>query len=167
MKKRPWLRRLLSLLAAAAFALGFWEFENNTIDSGTWTVCSPVLPAAFSGFRIVELADLHSKQFGKENERLLRAVQRAKPDLIAIDGDLLDEHSPDISWVKDFCQALVEIAPTFFVTGNHEWRLENRQALFDALEQAGVTVLHNDYQVVSRGESRIIVAGVDDPCPLR
>ena len=163
MKKRGWLRRLLSLLAVAVLLLGFWEFENNTIDSETWTVYSPVLPAAFSGFRIVELADLHSKEFGNENERLLRAVQRAKPDLIAIDGDLLDEHSPDISWVKDFCQALVEIAPTFFVTGNHEWRLENRQALFDTLEQAGVTVLHNDYQVVSLGASRIIVAGVDDP----
>ena len=53
----------------------------------------PALPPAFDGLRIVELADLHGRVFGRGSRRLLAAVRRAEPDLICIDGDLFDEHT--------------------------------------------------------------------------
>lgn len=163
MKKRTWPGRLLGLLTAAALALGFWSFENDTIAKEQWQVYSARLPAAFSGFRITVLADLHGKQFGRDNGRLLAAVRETQPDMIAIDGDLLDEHCQDRQWLQTFAEGLTAIAPTFFVTGNHEWRLSDREQVLQTLRRAGVTVLQNEYRVVRLGQAQIVVAGVDDP----
>lgn len=52
--------------------------------------------------------------------RLLEAVQAAKPDLIAVCGDLADEHS-GVDFVPALMRGLVAIAPTYYVSGNHEW----------------------------------------------
>lgn len=47
-------------------------------------------------------------------------MQAAKPDLIAVCGDLADEHS-GVDFVPALMRGLVAIAPTYYVSGNHEW----------------------------------------------
>ncbi|MFR7894670.1 MAG: metallophosphoesterase [Dysosmobacter sp.] len=51
------------------------------------------LPAEFDGLRIVQLSDLHNREFGKNNQRLYAAVKQAAPDLIFLTGDLVDEYA--------------------------------------------------------------------------
>ena len=55
------------------------------------------------------------------------------------------------------------IAPTYFVTGNHEWALPDVPGLKRKLEEAGVTVLSNETAVLARGGDEIVLAGIDDP----
>ena len=88
------------------------------------------------------LTDLHGKQFGTDNVRLLEAVQAAKPDLIAVCGDLADEHS-GVDFVPALMRGLVAIAPTYYVSGNHEWAAGLMPALRQIFQQMGVTYLRN------------------------
>ncbi len=151
-------RLALVLLALA----GFWYFENKTIVTETFVLPSARLPAAFDGFRVVSLADLHGKSFGEGNEKLIAAVRDARPDLIAIDGDLADADT-DLDVIRALAPELVRLAPVCYVTGNHEWAMPEREALFSILEEAGVTLLRNDYRPLERAGQVLIVAGVDDP----
>jgi len=151
-------RLALVLLALA----GFWYFENKTIVTETFTLPSARLPAAFDGFRVVSLADLHGKVFGGGNAALIAAVRDARPDLIAIDGDLADGDT-NLDVIRALAPELVRLAPVYYVTGNHEWAMPERETLFSILEDAGVTLLHNEYLPLERDGQVMVLAGVDDP----
>lgn len=162
MKRRSCLSRLFVLLAAALIAVGFWYFENNVIDAEEIAVSSARLPEAFSGFRIAAISDLHGKEFGAEGGDLVAAVAAAEPDLIALTGDLCDENA-DPEAAAALAGQLAELAPTYYVSGNHEWVMEDPWGFFQMLEEAGVTVLHNTYEILSVDGQSIVLAGVDDP----
>lgn len=161
-KKHGFPGRLLRFVLLLAVVAGFWYFENRTIDSETFEVVSDRLPSAFDGLRVVELADLHGASFGPGNRDLIKAVRAAEPDLIAIDGDLADENT-DLSVIRTLAGELVQIAPTYYVTGNHEWAMKGRKELFAILEEAGVNTLHNEYVRLERDGQYMVIAGVDDP----
>ena len=63
----------------------------------------------------------------------------------------------------DLGRQLSAIAPTYFVTGNHEWALPDPRGLKRALGEAGVTVLDNRFVTLERGGDQILLAGIDDP----
>ena len=153
-----WLLPALAVLTAASW------FGNCTVETTEYTLRSARLPESFSGLRVVQLSDLHGMQFGPGNARLLAAVERAKPDLIALTGDLADEYT-ELSTLPAFLTALGALAPVFYVTGNHEWVMERRQreALFALLKRCGVTRLRNEYRILTRGGERLVLAGADDP----
>ena len=154
----PWL------LLLAAFLLISLYRSNKTLSVEQYTFADPALPAGFAGLRIVQLSDLHGTLFGEDNADLIAAVAAEKPDLIVLTGDLQDrfrETPPQYTW--DLGAAMAAIAPTYFVTGNHEWALGDVPELKEGLQAAGVTVLSNSYQVLERNGDRLILAGVDDP----
>lgn len=117
--KRRRLRRLAAAVTALLVLAMLW-WGNNSLSTEEYTYTSERLPDGWDGARIVVLTDLHGKQFGTDNVRLLEAVQAAKPDLIAVCGDLADEHS-GVDFVPALMRGLVAIAPTYYVSGNHEW----------------------------------------------
>ena len=122
------------------------------------------LPRAFSSLRVVQISDLHGEVFGENSRRLIDAVRGAKPDLIAVTGDLADEFT-DFSMFRPLVSGLRAIAPAFYVTGNHEWVLsrEKRQQVFDILDECGVVRLQNEYRVLKKDGETMVLAGVDDP----
>ena len=63
-RRRGCLHSFFLLVLTAVILIGFWYFENNVIQTEVFELASRRLPAAFDGFRIVELADLHGRQFG-------------------------------------------------------------------------------------------------------
>lgn len=158
-RRWPWL-----LLILAVFLLVSLYRSNKTLSVERYTFADPALPAGFEGLRIVQLSDLHGAVFGEDNADLIAAVAAEEPDLIVLTGDLQDrfrETPPAYSW--QLGGALAAIAPTYFVTGNHEWALGGVPKLKEGLAQAGVTVLSNAYTVLERGGDRLILAGIDDP----
>lgn len=157
-RKTAVLLVLTSLLAA-----GFLLWGNCSLQTTETALVSPALPPAFDGLRIVELADLHGRVFGRGSRRLLAAVRRAEPDLICIDGDLFDEHT-DLAMLPPLLRGLCAIAPVYYVTGNHEWRVPGLRGILAQMRACGVTVLQDDWRVLRRGEDALIVAGTDDPC---
>ena len=151
------------LVLTALLAAGFLLWGNCSLQTTETAHVSPALPPAFDGLRIVELADLHGRVFGRGSRRLLAAVRRAEPDLICIDGDLFDEHT-DLAMLPPLLRGLCAIAPVYYVTGNHEWRVPGLRGILAQMRACGVTVLQDDWRVLRRGEDALIVAGTDDPC---
>lgn len=151
------------LVLTALLAAGFLLWGNCSLQTTETALVSPALPPAFDGLRIVELADLHGRVFGRGSRRLLAAVRRAEPDLICIDGDLFDEHT-DLAMLPPLLRGLCAIAPVYYVTGNHEWRVPGLRGILAQMRACGVTVLQDDWRVLRRGEDAFIVAGTDDPC---
>lgn len=162
-------RRVIVLIMAAVLvpALLIWLLWANSSPAATQvTVASGALPEAFEGFKIAHVSDLHNAVFGRKNERLLSLIRAAEPDIIAITGDLIDSRHTDIDSALAFVEAAAEIAPVYYVTGNHESRLD-----FDAIEPrliaAGARVLRNEAEDIGRGGERIRLAGIDDPSFIR
>ena len=152
---------MLVLVLGLAVAL---VWSNTVLQTEEFTFVSSRLPAAFDGYRVVVLSDLHSAVFGEENRDLLQRVADAKPSLIAVTGDLEDQfRGHDPVWTGQLATALVQIAPVCYVTGNHEWAVGNVPALKETLSSAGWTVLDNRFVTVERDGAMIVLAGIDDP----
>ena len=163
-KRRPWGRRILILLLLALLCAGFFRWSNHSLQVERFTFSSPRLPEGFDGCTVVVLADLHGAVFGEDNQRLLETVSNQAPDVILLAGDLLDRfRETPHSYAVDLGRRLAAIAPTYFVTGNHEWALPDVPALEEALTEAGVTVLDNRFVTLERGGDQVLLAGVDDP----
>lgn len=157
------IRRLLALLALFALAAGFVCWQNFTLQVEPVELFFESLPPQFDGLRVAELSDLHGRSFGKNNVRLLRTLQKARPDMICICGDLFDEKT-DLTMLEPLLTGLTDIAPVYYVTGNHEWQVKNLREILQKMRGWGVTVLENEGRVLSRGGAEMVVAGVHDPC---
>jgi predicted MPP superfamily phosphohydrolase len=136
--------------------------SNFRIDVDEYQLNYADLPPSFDGFRVVSLSDVHAAQFGKDNRKLIDAVWGAKPDIIAITGDLIDSYG-QLGIIDTLVGGLLEIAPVYYVTGNHEWDSGDVKNLLSLLEQRGATVLRNEYTRLTRGGGAIVLAGTDDP----
>ena len=162
--KRPGGKRRFILILLLLVLAGIWFFfdQQNRIQTEEITVASPRLPAAFDGFRIVQVSDLHGREFGGGNETLLKAVADLKPDLIAVTGDLIDDPS-QFSVIAPVAEGLSAIAPTYYVTGNHEWAIREAYTVKSLLRSCGVKVLSNEFLTLERDGEHIVLAGIDDP----
>ena len=167
-KKRRPLRWLLVLAAVLALGTLWFQWQCWGIQTTHTEVAVSGLPQGFEGFRIVHLSDLHGHEYGEGSGELLEKVRRQEPEIIVITGDLIDRAS-QMSMVPALAKGLAAIAPTYYVTGNHEWSVEWSgstravRTLKGLLIECGVTVLSNEYVVLERGGSQIVLAGVDDP----
>ena len=156
--------RLLQVLLLILFCAGFFWWSNHSLQVERFDFTSPRLPPGFDGCIVVQISDLHGELFGENNDKLIEQVQDIQPDYIFLTGDLLDQyHRTPHSYAIELSRAMAAIAPTYFVTGNHEWALPDVPALKRGLEAAGVTVLTNEYTLLERGGDRIVLAGIDDP----
>ena len=165
-KRRPRRRsrRLLKLLVLLALCALFLWWSNHALQTQRFTYASPRLPEGFDGCVIVQLSDLHGAYFGEDNQELLSRVREAGPDYIFLTGDLLDQYrKTPRSYAVALGGALADIAPTYFITGNHEWALPGVRELKRELEEAGVAVLSNEYVLLERSGDRVLLAGIDDP----
>jgi len=166
MKKHPiskvWIK--LCAIIAIFFVLPIWTIWGNTaLTMNNIKISSSRIPAAFSGFRIAQVSDLHNAEFGKENKKLLELLSESKPDIIVITGDLVDAGHTDIDVALDFAKGAVSVAPVYYVTGNHEASLSLYNELKTGLGTIGVVVLEDEKLQLKRGKEVITLIGLSDP----
>lgn len=157
------LRRLvLIFLVLALFALFFCD-QQTRIQPEEIPLTDPRIPAGFDGYRISVLSDLHGGIPGDtDNRRLLAAVAEQSPDLIVLTGDIVDQRS-DLSLLGPLAKSLSALAPTYYVTGNHEWATKQVNAIKAVLREHGVTVLEGNVVPLERNGDTICLMGIDDP----
>ncbi len=116
--------------------------------------------------KAVVLADLHNKRYGKENERLLQAIDEIRPDMILIAGDILTaKPKASLETAVDLLTKLVGKYPIYYGNGNHEHRLklypENygdmAERYEETLQKIGIRRLVNEHTVLE--ESGICIYG--------
>lgn len=159
MKKTSVLRRALVKSAFAVFSL---FPENHMLTVSEYSVASNKIPREFDGYRILQLSDLHSASYGKNNGRLLRKIEAAHPDIIVMTGDMITRTDTDHEVFLPLVKTLVKKYPVYYVIGNHEQDM-NRSELkiyLHRVEQLGVCVLCNEKTELRKGASRILLYGM-------
>ena len=161
-KRRHPLRWVAALLILLAVGWCFLQWQLWGIQVTVTQVGVHGLPDGFEGLRIVQISDLHGHEYGQDSEALLALVAQQVPEFIVVTGDLIDQES-HLAMVPALARGLAAIAPTYYVTGNHEWAVGGVPRLKGILTECGVTVLSNQYVTLERNGDSLVLAGVDDP----
>lgn len=119
-------------------------------------------------FRVVVLADLHNKQYGKKNIVLLEAIEAQNPEAVFIAGDIMTARKgKSLKPAIDFMEKLAGKYPVFYGNGNHEHRIKlypdtygtMAQEYGEALKGMGVEPLVNMHRDVE--EKNITIYGAE------
>ncbi len=171
--RRPFSRRdFLKLLGSLAVGTGTGSLYTMFIEP-TWVEVAqvqlklPRLPAAFSGFRLAQISDMH---FGgwMTQERFLPSLKQLyaqNPDALAITGDFVhgswDAAFHGLDSVKETFRKLAERIPTFAVLGNHDHGTDPAMVR-RFLHDTGIRELRNDVFTFEKTGQRLFLCGVDD-----
>jgi hypothetical protein len=158
-----------------------------------YEIFSKKLPAAFDGYRIVQLSDLHGARYGDAQEELLAAVRAAHPDMIVMTGDMADNTKGAVEAGLELCRGLTAVTensvtadqmagdtmtvdrtwitcdqtscPVYYVLGNHELTLKAPilEPYLAEVRAAGVHVMRNEALLLHRGDASIRLYGLETP----
>ncbi|RDH74051.1 metallophosphoesterase [Mycolicibacterium moriokaense] len=167
MNRRVFLARASAVTAGAA-SVGLVGVGMATALGPPDVLRVPVrlrrLAPEFAGFRIAVVSDIHlGPLVGRAHtERIVRMINETEPDLVAMVGDLVDGTVEELGSAAEPLQDLVSREGAFFVTGNHEYFVEDTTSWLDELARLGVAPLRNQNTVIRRGAGAFDLAGVND-----
>lgn len=164
MIKKINVKKWAIILALSFVILAFCYYENHHLVNTTYIYESDEVPQEFQDFCIVQISDLHNAVFGNNNKKLVEKIKTSQPDIIVITGDIVDSNHLNMQVAFDFVKGLNGICPVYYVTGNHEYWLdeENQKKLWNGLEEAGVIILNNQCETITIGEAKLSLIGLDD-----
>ncbi len=155
---------IIAVVICLILALVIWGIhDNSALQTNVYTIVSKKLPDSFDGYRIAQVSDLHNAQMGKDNEKLIKMLKQNTPDVIAITGDVIDSRHTNIEVALDFAKKALEIAPCYYVAGNHESRIEEYDKFEQDLKDIGVVVLNDEQISLTKNGEKIELMGVLDP----
>lgn len=132
-------------LTVNKFTVKISDINNNTIHA-------------------IVISDLHDHKFSQNNIRLANKIQELQPDIIFMDGDMLNEDSENAEVPCNLIRQLKNIAPIYFALGNHELSyIDNYHPnLIEQLEEAGAVVLDKEYADIDINGVQIRLGGMYD-----
>jgi uncharacterized protein len=121
------------------------------------------LAPSYDGYRIAHLSDLHigaltPREWGL---RWARASNAAKPDLVAVTGDMVTSGVEFHSDIADVIGALEGRDGVVVSMGNHDYFGEG-EPLITLLRSRGARVLRNEGVVLSNGTGKLHVAAIEE-----
>ena len=162
-KERFTVKKIAWLVMLVIVGYVFLHVNNEWLVTTEHTYEIEQLPASFDGFRIVQVSDLHDAQFGEHQQRLIKKVEQANPDVIFLTGDLIDSNRYNLEQSLQAVRAFVDIAPVYYVLGNHEVATNVVDDIYAAFEEVGVQTLKNESVTFERNGEVISIAGIEDP----
>jgi predicted MPP superfamily phosphohydrolase len=139
----------------------FLFIENNWITVTNYIIEIKKLPREYEEFRIIHLSDIHNKIFGQKN--LANIIKKRNPNIIVITGDLIDRRRYNKAAAIGLLEKLLDMAPIYYVTGNHEWWSGKYGELKRSIEGLGVHILSDDKAEIKYGNKILNIIGIDDP----
>lgn len=142
---------------------GYLYYENTTLQTTGYKIKSDKIPDGFDGYKIVQISDFHNTHSERLTNSLIEEIQKQEPDVIVLTGDFVDSRNTDIDAAISFVMQIKNFAPIYYVSGNHEARIDQFKELRERLEENAVTVLDNRAVALEQGGESIRLIGVDDP----
>ncbi|HXY29394.1 MAG TPA: metallophosphoesterase [Gemmatimonadaceae bacterium] len=162
-------RWAVALTAGACVLLsiiGYFGSRRLLVRHMTATIAG--LPPAFDGLRITHISDTHVGPHTSRRHlaRVRAAVEKSEPAMIAVTGDLVDDHAADVAHYAETLGGLAAPLGVYAIPGNHEvyagW-----VAVRDALGEVALTVLVNEARILDYRGERLAVVGLGDPAAGR
>ena len=170
-------RKIITIsFAMFTFLVIYYLLQLNWISVTNETIYLKDLPEEFSDYKIVQLSDLHNKEFGEGNNKLVNKINRIEPDMIVITGDVLNNshNIPDNGQVLlKLLENLNASYPIYYVTGEHEegqyyedrnkYQKEGTKEAYEReLSNLGVTVLNDELLTITRKDAKINFYGLKE-----
>jgi uncharacterized protein len=163
----------------ALFAIGLFllmakaYYDTNTIEVRRYTIQGSPLGEVLSGLNVALLSDLHIRELGLREKKLLQILDREKPDVILLAGDLI-AFKGSLAPVLSFFEQLRPPLGIFTVLGNTEYSNENGSCILchqdkskDLKQAINLIVLRNSSSLLTVDGKVVTLAGIDDPVTER
>lgn len=151
MKRKNWFLSLFALLGFYGFAYEPYSVETVIHQVGKDRV----------GLRVVQLSDLHLRDFGRRERSVIEALAKLKPDLVVLSGDVIDRRD-SLGLLGEFLGQLPKV-DTVAVLGNWEyWGDVDLPALRATYAAHGVSLLVNSEVTVHSKGKQMVIVGLDD-----
>ena len=144
------------IIAIAMITGAFCYYQNNKISITKLKVKSNVNKRV----RIAQISDLHSKEFGKNNNTLYKVIIEQEPDIIVATGDLIDSNMKRINEIIEFCSRLNKRVPVYYILGNNEMRCSGVNEIVEKLKQKNINVLENEIATIKIKDNIINILGL-------
>ena len=161
-RMKKWMIALILIVVALAIYIlvSLWVSTNYivireyTADTGK----------SDTGFRAVVVSDLHDHRFGGDNEKLAEKIRESDPDIIIMDGDMLNAESENASVPLELIGRIKDTAPVYYALGNHElsYMANGNSDLTEELENAGAVVLDKNYVDIEINGTQVRLGGLYD-----
>ena len=138
-------------------------YENNYLQVSNYNIESNKIPKDFDGFKIAQISDFHNTKSKKLTNNLVEKIKKSKPNIIVLTGDLIDSNKTNIDIAISFIKKINNIAPIYYVTGNHEAKISNYEELKNKLEKNKLIILDDKLEIIKKDKSMINIIGIDDP----
>ena len=156
-------RIIFKWIAVLTLTVLFCIWQNNDITTAQIDYFNTKIPEEFNEYRIVHISDLHNKQFGQDQMRLLKRINEANPNIIIITGDLIDRRKYNLNIAMDFIKGAVKIAPVYYISGNHEAWSGVYENISESLRDFDVHILDDTKETLLRNSAQIEILGLSDP----
>ncbi|WP_194287429.1 metallophosphoesterase [Gracilibacillus oryzae] len=134
-------------------------YDTNFIKTASVTLLTDKLKKG-NNYSILQISDLHNKTFGKNHQRILKEIKKAKTDLIVITGDLIDRKTTKLDSVILLVKEMRKVNPNIlYITGNHEWDNPLTSELLLQLKKQHVQVLDDKEVHMQANEGIIHIIG--------
>jgi len=105
--------------------------------------------------KILHVTDLHIEEWGGLEDRLLAAAKTEQPDLVLLTGDYVNSREALVPLVK-LLRGLAAPLGVFGVEGHHD----HKYRIDRAFEEAGATLLRDEFVKLAGGGRPVVVAGL-------
>ena len=153
---------LLFIVIVSIILFAFFNWQNNSIIISEMVFKNDTIPESFNGYKILQISDLHNKEFGSKQNKIFAEIEQINPDIIVITGDLIDSNNTNIDIAMELINGAINIAPIYYVSGNHEPWSGSYDDLKSNLENSGVVVLDNQKIEVFNDSDSIDIIGLAD-----
>ena len=140
----------------------FFNYQNNSITINEIEFKNDNIPDSFKGYKILQISDLHNKEFGNSQEKILSKINKINPDIIVVTGDLIDSNNTNVDVAMKLINKSISISPIYYISGNHEAWSTSYNELKSKLEDSGVIVLENEKTQLLKGSDTIDIIGLSD-----
>ena len=151
-----------SIILLSIIIISFFYWQNNDIVTTNINIENSKIPNSFDKFKILQVSDLHNKEFGKKQEKLLKLTKEVNPNIIVVTGDALDSRRTNMKIPIEYLSQVAKTYPTYYVTGNHERRINDYNEFEKMLIKSRVKVLNNQYENIKIGNEEISLIGMKD-----
>lgn len=155
---------IIPIIIAILVLCGFYlHYENTKLQVSNHHITYDKIPDDFDNYKIVQISDFHNTKSKILSNNLIKEIDGQKPNIIVLTGDFIDSGRTDIDTAISFIKRINNIAPIYFVSGNHEASMSNYLELREQLEENQVIILDNKTEVLKIKEAEINLIGINDP----
>ena len=161
------IKNLIIIIILLIVIIIFCYWQNNNIVVTNIKHINSKIPRGFDGYKILQISDLHNKEFGANQKNLISLTKEINPDIIVITGDLIDSrrtNKDNINIAISYIKSAINIAPVYYVSGNHESRSDLYDELKIIFEEYGVINMDNAYKNIKLNGDTISILGLADIC---